>query len=221
MFNRSKSINASDELLKNICISVFLGSMWGILEATLGFLLHKISFGYGFCIWFPLAFYFMDCIYRKTKKAPYMLYGALIASIIKLTNLFIEVRVDKVLNPSASIILEAVSLLILYKVLEKKKKNIGVIDIAAVNLLWRMLYAIYILLMPKYYFMLSPLKDVYSFLNFMLLESSVNTAIIILYIKVRNNLPKKYFIHKKKSFSTKAVPAFILFVFAILLQWFL
>lgn len=98
MFNKLKSIHTSDKFLKNISIIIFWSSLWGIVEATLGYLLHKINFSFGGCIWFPLAFYFMDKIYRKTGNVQYILYGAIITSIIKLTNLFIEVRIDKVVN---------------------------------------------------------------------------------------------------------------------------
>ena len=93
MYNKLKSIITSDELIKNFSIIVYWGSIWGITEATLGCFLHKINFSFSGCIWFPVAFYFMDKIYRKTRNAKYMLYGAFVTSAIKLTDLFIEVRV--------------------------------------------------------------------------------------------------------------------------------
>lgn len=107
-----------------------------------------------------------------------MLYGAFIASVIKLTNLFIEARVDKVVNPSVSIVLEAVSMLIFYKILEKKCKKADILGIAVVSILWRNLYAIYIFLMPKSFCGISPLRAAGPLLKFMLLDSLANTVII-------------------------------------------
>jgi hypothetical protein len=221
MFKKLKSIYNSDKFLRNISTIVFFSSLWGMVEATLGYLLHKINFSFGWCIWFPLAFYFMDKIYRKTGKAQYMLYGAFIASVIKLTNLFIEVRVDKVINPSISIVLEAVALLAFYKILEKKHKKAGLVGIGVVNILWRGLYAIYILLMPKSFLMISPLRGLEPLVRFMLLESIATTFIITLYIVVRERLPNNLIEEKRKGFSTNPIISFSMFVFAILLQRFI
>ncbi|WP_315117404.1 hypothetical protein [uncultured Clostridium sp.] len=221
MFKRLKLIYNSDEFLGDISTIVFFGSLWGIVEATLGYLLHKINFSFGWCIWFPLAFYFMDKIYRKTRKAQYMLYGAFIASAIKLTNLFIEVRVDKVINPSISIVLEAVALLAVYKILEKKNKKVGLIGIGVVNISWRGLYAIYLLLMPRSFLIISPLRGLDRLLRFMLLECIATTLIITSYIVVRERLSKNLTEEKKKGFSTNPIISFSMFVFAIFLERFI
>lgn len=41
MFKRLESNYNSDKLLRNISTIVFRGSLWGIVEATFGYLLHK------------------------------------------------------------------------------------------------------------------------------------------------------------------------------------
>lgn len=222
MFEKLKTTCNSDGFRRNISTIVFWSSIWGIVEATMGYVLHKANFSFGWCIWFPLAFYFMDKIYKKTRKPQYMLYGSLITSAIKLTNIFIEVRVDKVVNPAASIVLEAVALLVFYKLLEKSHNKAGIIGIAGVNILWRGLYVIYLLLMPKYFLAISPLRGLDPFFKFMLLESIVNTIIITTYItlneKLKNKLIKDKIKGPIKDFNISPIPALLMFGLAILIQ---
>ncbi|EKQ52836.1 MULTISPECIES: hypothetical protein [unclassified Clostridium] len=209
---------SSHKILSNLSTIVFWGSLWGIIEVTLGYLLHKINFSFGWCIWFPLAFYFMDKIYRKTGKVQYILYGAIVTSAIKLTNLFIEVRIDKVINPAISILFEAIALLVIYKVIEKKNKKIGIIEILIVNVFWRCLYSIYIFIMPSSFLAISPLAGLDSFLRFILLESSVNAIFIMTYILFRDKTIRKFSISNRKELNVSPIQSFLMCLFAILVQ---
>lgn len=218
MFNKIKSIKNSKNFLRNISIIIFWGSLWGIVEATLGYFLHRINFSFGWCIWFPIAFYFMDKIYRKTGKAQCMLYGAFITASIKLTNMFIEPRIDKVLNPAISIILEAVALVIFYKVLEKKQKKANIIGVGVLNLSWRCLYDIYLLFMPQSILAVSVLRGWQPFLKFMILESLVNTIIIAMYLILREKLITKTTQESTRNFATKPVISALMLALAVFIQ---
>ena len=209
----------SQKTSEKFCIIVFYGSLWGATEATLGYLLHRSDFTFGWFLWFPLAFYFMDKIFRKTGEAGCMFYGALIAAAIKLTDLFIEIRVDKVINPSVSIILEGASMLVLYKIIERRHKGLSLSGIAGVNILWRVLYSIYILLMPGSILLISPLRGSDAFLHFMLLESMVNTCIIAAYVMLRERFPGKQGEEVKRDISTKFAPALAMLLLAEAIQW--
>lgn len=218
MFKKLKSIYNSEDFRKNISTIIFWGSMWGIIESTAGYLLHRMNLKVGWCIWFPIAFYFLDKIYRRTGEAKYMIYGAFITSAIKLTNLFIEVRIDKVINPAMSIILEAGALFILYEILERKNRNLDIIWVAGVNILWRSFYIIYLLLAPKSFLAISPLRGTEPLLKFMLLESLANTVIITSYIVLRNRLSEKFIKEKIKGFNISPIPSLLILAFAVVLQ---
>lgn len=218
MTEKIKSHYNSNDFLMNLSTAIFWGSIWGITEATLGYLLHKIDFRFGWCIWFPLAFYFMDKIYRQVKKAEYALYGALITSTIKLTDLFIETRVDKVINPSVSIILEAAAVFVVYKVVEKNHKKIGIAAVTAVNFFWRGLYIGYLFLAPKSFLAISPLRGLNPFLRFMLVESIANIAIIMLYVVFKDKFEKESTKKSMELIRIKPIASFITFIFAIAVQ---
>lgn len=219
MINWSIKLRQQEKLWRNFCIVLFFGSIWGIVEATLGYLLHRMNLSVGWCIWFPLAFYFLDKIYRKTGHAWCVLYGGFVVAIIKLTDLFIEPNIIKVINPSASIIFEAFSLLVLYKIMEKRNKKVGALGIAGVNVAWRAIFLTYIFLfMPKAVIATSQLRALNPFLQFMLLESAANTIIIEAYLIIRERFSKKQVEDKQGGMSIKIALSIGMFLFAIVLH---
>lgn len=221
MTGKIKSCCDSNDFLMNISTAIFWGSLWGIMEATLGYLLHKINFSFGWCIWFPMAFYFMDKIYRQVKKAQYVLYGALITSIIKLADLFIETRADKVINPSVSIILEATAIFAVYKIVESNHKKIGIAAVTVVNFLWRGLYIVYLLLAPKSFLAISPLRGINPLLQFILVESTANIAIIMLYVVFKDKFEKESVKESTALIRIKPIASFMMFIVAVTLQLFI
>ena len=73
-----------------ILFSVLLfGGLWGIVEATLGSLLHLIPHGMRLVFWssttvlLPIAYFLMGACYRKTGAIRSVLYMGVLASIIK------------------------------------------------------------------------------------------------------------------------------------------
>ncbi|QAT40645.1 hypothetical protein [Clostridium sp. JN-9] len=218
MTEKIKSCSNSNDFLMNISTAIFWGSIWGITEATLGYLLHKINFKFGWCIWFPIAFYFMDKIYRQVKKAQYILYGALITSVIKLADLFIETRVDKVINPSVSIILEAAAVFAVYKIVEKKHREIGIAAVIVMNFFWRVLYAGYLFLAPKSFLAISPLRGLNPFIHFMFIESAANIAIIMLYVVFKHKFEKESMQKGMESIRIKPIASFMTLILAVTLQ---
>ncbi|HBL37426.1 MAG TPA: hypothetical protein DDZ55_11530 [Firmicutes bacterium] len=47
---------------------LFWGALWGIIEATVGHLLHQAALPLGWLFWFPLAVGFMQMVYSQTQK---------------------------------------------------------------------------------------------------------------------------------------------------------
>ena len=73
---------------KNLSTVIFIGSIWGITEATLGHFLHTFALGIGWLLWFPIAIFFLNTMYQITKNPNHMLYAAFISALIKMIDIF-------------------------------------------------------------------------------------------------------------------------------------
>lgn len=162
-----------------------VGALWGIFEATVGYLLHLLPFTIGWLVWYPAACFFMYLAYQKSERTADILLVALLASGIKLLNLFMPIRIDRVINPAVSIILEAAAMFAVIKLrnkyLENKKKNIPILafSVLLMNTLWRALYILYILLLvPEWMRNISVISSTEALINF-LIEQNFYTCLII------------------------------------------
>lgn len=130
-------------------------------------------------IWFPVAYFFIHKAYRDTNSIPAVMLTALTASSLKLINLFFPGRVDVVLNPAVSIILEALSMMLVYQyVIDKQLAKINPLTVLLTGVIWRALYICYILCMPQSFFDIAPFTTINSFMEHMLLKNVVNAAFI-------------------------------------------
>lgn len=164
---------------KNLCKIILLGAVWGMFEATVGYLLHLSGIKIGSMIWFPVAYFFAHKAYRYTGSFSAVMLTAVIASSLKLTNLFLPGRIDRVLNPAVSIVLEAFALVLVYNyVLKRQTENVTPLTIALTGFLWRGLYVCYLFAMPRAYFDISSLTATESFLEFLFVKNFINIAII-------------------------------------------
>lgn len=107
---------------KGLYSIIVLGSIWGIIEATLGWVLHLFHIP-GVCIiLYSIAAVIMTLAVLNTEKASSAFMVALVAAIIKSTNLIIgTVPPFWVINPTVSIVLEGLSFYLVYEVLLKGK----------------------------------------------------------------------------------------------------
>jgi len=100
---------------KNLNIILFWGALWGITEATLGYVLHIFSIplpGLPGLLMFPIAFIFMHRGYDSTQNPMSVLQIAFVAASIKLTDLlFGGLMTIYVINPALSLIVEALAVL--------------------------------------------------------------------------------------------------------------
>lgn len=90
---------------------VFWGSCWGILEATLGWVLHLIHFKNEVLVLYPFGLMCMMMAVRQTGQASAVIKVAGVASLVKLINLFMlpAVPVYHVTNPAVAIFLEGLA----------------------------------------------------------------------------------------------------------------
>jgi len=194
---------------------IICASIWGITEATFGFLIHLIPINIGFIFWYPLAFYFMNKVYSQTGKPASILYTAIICAGIKLFDLVFPVRIDKIINPSVSIILEGLVMFTAYYVFCGKLKKHPLLFTLAINSAWRILYIIYILFTPHWMVQISPVRGLFPFIQFILIQNIITTAVIYLFIKYSDNIKS---INKIKFKVPAIVLSILLLLFNIILQ---
>jgi hypothetical protein len=132
---------------------IIWGGFWGIFESTVGYLLHLLPFRIGWLVWYPVACFFMFNVYRKTEKIGAILSVGIITSGVKLLNLFLPGRIDKVINPAVSIIFEAIAMsAVIFTVKHfffHNKIHIWgrALAVFCMNTLWRLIYILYLLIL--------------------------------------------------------------------------
>jgi hypothetical protein len=89
---------------------LFWGAVWGFVEATLGFVLHKAAIAIpglpGF-VMFPIACIWMDRVITVTRKPAAAFGAACVAAGIKLLDFVLPGAIPlRILNPAASLLLE-------------------------------------------------------------------------------------------------------------------
>lgn len=172
----------------SLLLTIFTwGALWGIFEATVGYLLHLLPFSVGWLVWYPAACFFMVNVYRKTRQIKSILLVGVLAASIKLINLFLPGRIDRVLNPVTSILFEALSMaaviwIIHHVCLNKEKSHlIKALAIFSMNISWRILYALYLLfLAPDWMRDVSVISNAQSFLTFFLVHTIFTSLILFL-----------------------------------------
>ena len=93
--------NITNKKLKMLFTVLFFGGMWGLVEATLGTVLHLPFFdnigvyGSSTAIMLPIAFYLMGLCYKKTNTLRTVAYIGLIAGIIKLSTFMLLALLKK------------------------------------------------------------------------------------------------------------------------------
>ena len=92
-----------------VWISLFWGSLWGLVEATLGQVLHRIPIpGIAGAVMFPIGVFFMVQAYRNSGKIPVIFLTALVAANIKLIDLLLPARSPlAAINPAIAILCES------------------------------------------------------------------------------------------------------------------
>ncbi len=165
---------------------IFLGAIWGISEASLGYLFHLLSVlipGIAGFFMFPVAFFFLNTAYRKTGQFSTLIYIAVIAASLKLVNLFLPVlHPVSTINPAVSIILEAVGVALFIKITDYNKDKVKSLSLFSVSVTWRLLFLIYLALVTPAHGLLT--ENYGYIIRFMFLDSLINTMIIAYFIKL-------------------------------------
>jgi hypothetical protein len=109
--------NITNKKLKMLFTVLFFGGMWGLVEATLGTVLHLPFaetigvFGSSTAVMLPIAFYLMGLCYKKTNTLRAVAYMGIIAGVIKLSTFIVMGFTQKVYMPSMYIVLESLAMI--------------------------------------------------------------------------------------------------------------
>lgn len=170
---------------------VLWGALWGITEATLGYALHLLPVNPGWFVWFPVAYFFMRRVRGETGSNAAVLHTAAVAASVKFVNILMPGSIDRVVNPAASILLEAMCVYVLYRFIIRDNRTSWSEYAGAFGLsfLWRAPYVGYVLWLPDWMVRISPIASPQSLAEFLLLQSVTNgitiAAILLVFRQVR------------------------------------
>jgi hypothetical protein len=168
---------------------VYWGSLWGIAEATLGYVLHMAAIqlpGLPGFVLFPVAFYFMRKAFLSTGKAGAVFPVALVAALIKCCDFLISGNIPiRILNPALSILLEGLAVALVFAYAERRLSAVGFVSVFSMGVLWRAVFLFYLYLISLIDLPAALVTDgLLVSLRFLLLESFVNAILMSAYLKI-------------------------------------
>jgi hypothetical protein len=202
-----------DTLKQMAVISLFWGALWGIAEATVGYLAHLVIFipGIAGFIMFPIGFYFMTRAYKDTGKPGILFSTAAVAASIKLVDLFLpNLSPIHTINPAIAILMESAVVFLVFKSINAKPLQFRFGEVLIASTAWRLGFLFYSAIL----FVTAISREFIQMglghiLRFVLLESVINTLIIIAYLKAEKVLKRK------KTWSLRIRPAAAAAVLAV------
>ena len=173
------------ERRKTILAILTIGALWGIFEATVGYVLHLLPISIGWLVWYPVACFFMAMTYFQTKKAYAVICVGVLSAGIKLLNLALPVSIDRVINPSVSIVFEALTMFCAVCVLQRtegrSKPYIKAATVLLMNTGWRLLYILYILvIVPQWMRDISVISSAEQITRLLLTDNLATSGIIFI-----------------------------------------
>lgn len=133
-----------NSFIRNI---VFWGAIWGIAEASLGYILHLLPSRISGSIMFPIGASILLLAYqRNCNKLTAIGVGA-IAACIKMVNFLMpNTSTMGVLNPMISIMIESVLIAIAIPMVVHNKLYIRSLCIIGTSVLWKGTYAVFMVM---------------------------------------------------------------------------
>jgi hypothetical protein len=169
-----------------IWISLFYGSLWGIAEAVLGYLLNLLPPGISGFVMFPVGCFFMNRAYRKSGRAGAIFYAGAVASAIKLADLLIPgIVVLRVATPAVCILFEAMLMAAVYGLFAARAKGALYAGILAAGVGWRALYVLFTFCLTFFAIPSGLLgSGAANVLRFIFLEGTANALLIVAFLWV-------------------------------------
>ena len=117
------------------------GSLWGLVEATFGYLLHALGlFGAAGFVMFPVGYGAMSRAGRETRNVLAVVVTSWVAASVKLVDLFVPgANVPAVINPAKAILLQGLAVAMLRMTLGTvRKPSFGSLALASFG--WRLAF---------------------------------------------------------------------------------
>lgn len=207
-----------DTLKQMAVISLFWGALWGIAEATIGYLVHLVIFipGIAGFIMFPMGFYFMTRAYKESGKPGILFSTAAVAASIKLIDLFLpNLSPIHTINPAIAILMESAAVFLVFRLLNAKPVQFRFGEVLIASTGWRLGFLFYSAILfvtaLSQEFIQMGLGHI---LRFVLLESVINAVIIIAYLKA----DKAFTGEKTRSFRVRPAAAAAVLTLAVLVK---
>jgi len=187
----------NNQTMKRVTTILFFGSLWGLIEATLGYLLHFLPVLVAGGILFPLATGILVRTYQVSGKRMDLVLVGFLAAIIKSVNLLMpQISIWKTINPMMSILFEALCVVMVIAVVQRNQPVIAFAVLPLASIIWRGLYLGYMGIQYQVTGFLSiHLESVENILSFVLLYGVMSGLIAglfafwIVYLKKRWQLP--------------------------------
>jgi|LGOV01.1.fsa_nt_gb hypothetical protein len=120
---------------------IFYGSIWGLIEATLGHVLHFIPVTIAGSIMFPIAGLILYKAYKKTNSKAALFYIGFVAAAIKSIDFLLpQLSIFKTINPMLSIILESLVVVLVVTMITSKKPVNKYLALPIASISWRTLF---------------------------------------------------------------------------------
>lgn len=165
---------------------LFYGSLWGLLEATLGYVLHFVPALISGSIMFPIVMVLLYRAYKNLDSRKALFFVALVAISIKSVNLFLPfLHPAKTINPMISMALQSLVVFLIIPVLESNKLSLKITSVIGASLVWRLAFVGYQginFLMTG--FLASYLQSFASAVSFVILEGLAGTILALLALLV-------------------------------------
>lgn len=132
------------KLLKLASQIVFFGAIWGITEATLGYLLHFLPPTIAGIIMFPIAVFILVKAFKATGSRTSLIFVGVVAAGIKAIDFALPGMMSfKIINPMISIVMESLLVAAVYPLLKKADWKSRLAGSMAASAGWRAGYVLY------------------------------------------------------------------------------
>ena len=158
---------------------IFFGAIWGILEATLGYVLHLIPAFIAGIVMFPIAAIILIRAYMRLQSKLALLGIGFVAAMIKSVNLLLPgMNIWKTINPIISIIFEACLVVGVISLLSSNKRAYQIVALPIASIGWRLLYLAYAgLQIPLTQHISAHLKSIEAAFSFVILSGLLSGLI--------------------------------------------
>ncbi len=120
---------------------LFYGALWGVLEATVGHILHLIPTSLAGTIMFPIASMVLIKAYNETHSKKALFYVGIVAASIKAVDIFLPaISIFKTINPMISILLESLVVILVITMVKHQNQVYVFTALPIASISWRIIF---------------------------------------------------------------------------------